>query len=103
MTDQSLNMKGQLVSFVEMKKFLPGIQWFTDARDRLIKFHGNGSVAIASFYWYRSFVLPADMPMEKRKLFSSGVPPATVTLVMEKKDGDWKIVHTQYSRLNPQN
>ena len=61
MTNQTMNMELQQAGFDEAKKFVPGVKWFTDARDRLIKFYGNGTVAVASFYWYRTFVLPAEI------------------------------------------
>jgi hypothetical protein len=98
MTNQIMNMELQQAGFDEAKMSVPGVKWFTDARDRLIKFYGEGSVAVASFYWYRSFVLPADTPPEKVKLLNP-VQPATFTLVLEKKSGDWKIVHTHSSPL----
>lgn len=98
MTNQTMNMELQQADFDEAHKLVPGVKWFTDARDRLIKFYGDGSVAIASFYWYQTFVLPADTPPEKAKSFSP-LQPSAITLVLEKKSGDWKIVHTHSSPL----
>ena len=49
MTNQSLNMNMQQSQFDAMLKSINGIKWFTDARDRLIKFYGDGKVAVASF------------------------------------------------------
>ena len=100
-TNQAMNMESQQSQFDAAKTFVPGVKWFTDARDMLIKFYGDGKVAVASFYWYRTFVLPADTPLEKAKLFSSP-QPIVITLVLEKK-GDWKIVYTHSSSLNPLN
>ena len=100
-TNQAMNMESQQSQFDATKTFVPGVKWFTDARDRLINFYGDGKVAVASFYWYRTFVLPPDTPLEKAKLLSSP-PPGVITLVLEKK-GDWKIVHTHSSSLNPAN
>ena len=100
-TNQAMNMESQQSQFEASKAFVSGVKWFTDARDMLIKFYGDGKVAVASFYWYRTFVLPADTPLEKAKLFSSP-QPIVITLVLEKK-GDWKIVHTHSSSLNPLN
>jgi len=98
-TNQNMNMRQQQANFDAAIEFLPGVQWFTDARDRLIKFYGNGSVAVASFYWYRTFILPGDTPLEIAQTF---VPfnPAVITLVLEKQGGDWKIVHTHNSELS---
>ncbi len=97
MTNQTMNMKLQQARFDEAKKFVPGVKWFNDARDRLIKFYGDGSVAVASFYWHQTFILPADTPPEKAKSFSPS--QLAITLVLEKKSGDWKIVHTHSSPL----
>ena len=99
--NQAMNMESQQSQFDAAKAFVAGVKWFTDDRDRLIKFYGDGKVAVASFYRYRTFVLPADTPLEKAKLFSSP-QPIVITLVLEKKR-DWKIVHTHSSSLNPPN
>jgi hypothetical protein len=98
-TNQDMNMRSQQAAFDAGQEYLPGIRWFTDARDRLIKFYGNGNVAVASFYWYRTFVLPGNTPPEIAATF---VPfnPAVITLVLEKQGGDWKIVHTHNSELS---
>lgn len=97
-TNQKMNMDIQQADFDEARKWAPGVKWFTDARDRLIKFYGDGSVAVASFYWYQNYVLPADMPQEKADQFGP-LRPAAITLVLEKKSGNWKIVHTHTSPL----
>ena len=101
MTNQAMNMELQQSQYDAWKAFVPGVKWFTDARDRLIRFYGDDKVAVASFYWYRTFVLPADTPLEKGKLFSPP-QPIVITLVLEKKR-NWKIVHTHSSALNPPN
>jgi ketosteroid isomerase-like protein len=100
-TDQATNMRIQQAVYDQLKKRLPGVQTFTEDRDRLIKFYGNGSVAVASFYRYVTTILPATTSPEVAKEF----PPlaaGVVTLVLEKRDGDWKIVHTHASELGPQ-
>ena len=86
-TDQVRNMETQQLQFDAAKGFVAGVKWFTDDRDRLIKFYGDGKVAVASFYRYRNFVLPPDTPLEKAALFNSP-PPSVFTLVLEKS-GDW--------------
>lgn len=101
MTNQAMNMELQQSQYDSWKVFLPGVKWYTDARDRLINFYGDGKVAVASFYWYRTFVLPGDAPLEKAKLFSPQ-PPVVITLVLEKKRA-WKIVHSHSSTLDPPN
>lgn len=97
-TNQSMNMEIQQAGIDEAKKWAPGVKRFTEARDRLIKLYGNGSAAVASFYWHTSRVLPADMPQEKADQFGP-LRPTTVTLVLEKQGGNWKIVHTHSSPL----
>ncbi len=97
-TNQQMNMRMQQAGFDAQNEYLPGIQWFTDDRDRVIKFYGGGRVAVASFYRYRSFVLPANTPPDVAQSMAP-IYPAAMTLVLEKQDGDWKIVHTHISQL----
>jgi len=99
-TDQATNMRIQQAAFDVLKKQLPGIQTFTEDRDRLIKFYANGSVAIASFYRYTTTVFPPNTPPDAANA-AAPLPPAAITLVLEKRDGDWKIVHTHLSNLAP--
>jgi ketosteroid isomerase-like protein len=100
MTNQAMNMRIQQAGFDVQKEILPGAQWFTDARDRLIRFYGRGDVAVASFYWYVTVVLPANATDEQVQ--NAVQPqPAVLTMVLEKQGGDWKIVHTHNSALGP--
>ena len=99
MTNQSLNMNMQQSQFDAMLKSINGIKWFTDARDRLIKFYGDGKVAVASFYWYRAFVLPPNTNSEKRNIMNKQPDPIVISLVLEKRKGNWKIVHTHTSSM----
>lgn len=98
-TDQKKNMEMQQMNWEEGEKFLPGVKWNFDARDRIIRTYGDGSTAVASFYWYSSYVLPGDAPMEKAKLFGAN-EPSIITLVLEKTGDNWKIVHTHVSMMN---
>ena len=99
-TNQAQNMQIQQAGFDVRNEILPGVQWFTDARDRVIRFYGRGDVAVASFYWYRTFVLPADATDEQMQ--NAVQPqPAVITMVLEKQGGDWTIVHTHNSALGP--
>ena len=98
-TDQSLNMNMQQSQVDAIMKNISGIKWFTDVRDRLIKFYGNGKVAVASFYWHRTFVLPPNTNSEKRNMMKKQLDPVVISLVLEKKKGVWKIVHTHTSLL----
>ncbi|PYO71422.1 MAG: hypothetical protein E6K55_16650 [Gemmatimonadetes bacterium] len=101
-TDQAMNMRIQQAAYDALKKGVPGIQTFTEDRDRLIKFHANGAIAIASFYRYTTTVISPTAPLEVAKA-AAAPPPAAVTLVLEKRDGDWKIVHTHVSNLGQSN
>jgi ketosteroid isomerase-like protein len=100
-TDQGMNMRAQQAQYEVQKKLVPGLQWFTQARDRLVKFYGNGAVAVASFYWYREPVIPAGTPREVAQGIEAGANPTAITLVLEKQAGEWKIVHTHVSDLLP--
>jgi ketosteroid isomerase-like protein len=97
-TDQATNMRIQQAEFDALKKQLPGVETFTEDRDRLIRFHGNGQVAVASFYRYTTYVLPPNTPAEVAKDLAAP-RPGIGTLVLEKRDGGWKIVHTHFSDL----
>ena len=98
-TDQKLNMNMQQAQVDALMKSVCGIKWFTDTRDRLINFYGDGKVAVASFYWYRTFVLPYNTNSEKRNLMKKQPDPVAISLVLEKTNGVWKIVHTHTSLL----
>jgi ketosteroid isomerase-like protein len=99
-TNQAQNMQIQQAGFDVQNEMLPGVQWFTDARDRIIRFYGRGDVAVASFYWYVTVVLPANATDEQVQ--NTVQPqPAVLTMVLEKQGGDWKIVHTHNSALGP--
>ena len=91
-TDQATNMRIQQATFDQLKKRFPGVQTFTEDRDRLIKLYGNGSVAVASFFRYTTTLLPPATPPEVAKEF--GPQAVAISLVLEKRDSDWKIVHT---------
>jgi len=99
-TDQATNMRIQQAAFDQLKKRLPGVQTFTEDRDRLVRFYGNGSVAVASLFRYTTMILPPTTPPDVAKEFGP-VPAVAITLVLEKRDGDWKIVHTHVSQLAP--
>ena len=101
-TDQATNMRIQQAGLDALKKQVPGLETFTEDRDRLIRFHGNGQVATASFYRYTTFVLPPNTPAEVAKDLAAPAP-AAATLVLEKRDGGWKIVHTHFSNLTAAN
>src|SRR5207247_11022863 len=99
--DQEKIMRAQHAQYDVQKKLVPGLQWFTEARDRLVKFHGNGAVAVASFYWYRQPVIPAGTPREVAQGIEATAVPVAITLVLEKQGGDWKGVATDGAYLLP--
>jgi ketosteroid isomerase-like protein len=101
MTNQAMNMEFQQAQLDEMKKKVPGLKWFTDARDRIIKFYGNDKVAVVSFYWYRMAVIPGDTPLEIQEVINSLTLPRVVTIVLTKEGNSWKIAHTHISSLQP--
>jgi hypothetical protein len=79
---------------------MQGLKWFVDDRDRLVKFYGGGRAAVASFYRYMTYIIPADAPPEMAEPLAA-TQPMTFTLVLEKSEGEWKIVHTHVSNLAP--
>lgn len=102
-TDQAYNMNMQQSQADAMLNTFKGIEWFTDTRDRLIKIFGDGQFAVASFYWYRTFILPSSLDAKKRNMMQKQPDPAAITLVLEKRSGSWKIVHTHSSSLVKRN
>jgi hypothetical protein len=99
-TDQALGMRLMQAQYNALKKQVPGIQMFGEARDRLVRFYGSGSVAVASFYRHTTLVAPPDTPPDLAKELGA-LPAAAWTMVLEKRDGQWQIVHTHSSRLAP--
>jgi ketosteroid isomerase-like protein len=100
-TDQAMNMRLQQAQIDEGKKFAPGMKWFTEAHDRLIKVYGRGTVAVASFYWHRTRAVPGDLPVEKARLLGDQPPPVAITHVLVKEGGEWKIAHTHITTMIP--
>lgn len=99
-TDQAKNMRIQQAQMALLQETMPGLRWFVEDRDRLVRFHGNGSVAIASFFRYSTYLIPPGTPPEVSEGLDQ-VPASAVTVVMEKVGGEWKIVHTHFSNLGP--
>ena len=99
-TDQEKNMRIQGAQMTLLQETIPGIRWFVEDRDRLVRFHGNGNVAIASFFRYSTYLIPPGTPPELSEGLDQ-VPASAATVVMEKVGGAWKIVHTHFSDLGP--
>ena len=95
-TDQTLNMKVQQAGLNEAKKRFGGAKHFFEVRDLIVQTHGDA--AVASFYWIRNRVFPADYEGPRNQPM-----PLIQTLVLVKTDGDWKIVHSHASPMVAQN
>lgn len=99
-TDQAKNMRIQAAQFELTRTAIPGIEWFVDDTERLVKFYGGGNVAVASFFRYTTYIVPADAPADMAESLAN-TQPMVVTVVLEKSGGEWKIVHTHISFLTP--
>jgi len=99
-TDQAKNMQIQGAQFENDQAAMRGLRWFVDDRDRLVNFYGSGGVAVASFYRYMTYIIPGDAPPDLAEALTATLPMA-ISLVLEKRDGEWKIVHTHVSNLAP--
>ena len=99
-TDQGKNMQIQQAQFDLTKDAIPGIKWFVDDTERLLRFYGNGRVAVVSFFRYPTYIIPASAPSDMAETLAA-TPPMAMTMVMEKSGGEWKIVHSHISNLNP--
>jgi ketosteroid isomerase-like protein len=101
MTNQAMNMQGQQAWFDFEDGVVRGLHRYVDARDRLIRCYGNGDVAVASFYWYQQVVPPSTITAEQAEMLGQPPQPSVVSLVLERRGGDWSIVHTHTSPLSP--
>ena len=97
--DQKGHMAHQQRWSVIIKKEVPGIAWWTTARDRVIRFYCNGGMAIASYYLVRWVAIPENTPADVAARYPDP-DQYSVTLVLEKIEGAWKIVHTHTSLLH---
>lgn len=99
-TDQAKNMRTQEAQFNLTKDAIPGIRWLVHDTERLVRFYGNGDVAVVSFFRYPVYLIPAGAPPEVAEPLAA-TQPLAVTLVLEKTGGEWLIVHTHISNLYP--
>ena len=97
-TDNVLNMKIQQVQLDLQNKEVPGIRDFVEDRERLIRMLGDGKVAAVSFFRYITRVFPPGTSAEMMKKYPAD-PPVGISLVLEKREGRWIIVHTHASEL----
>ena len=101
MTDQAMNMQGQQAWFDFENGVVRGLHRYVDARDRMIRCYGGGDVAVASFYWYQQVVPPSTLTAAQAEMLGQPPQPSTVSLVLERRGSDWRIVHTHTSPLWP--
>lgn len=95
-TDNGANIEVQQAQANAALQEVPGLQRFTQDTDVLIRFHGDGRVATVSFYRRAVLVHPAGTAPDLRARYAGN--NETGTLVLEKLAGEWKIVHTHWSR-----
>jgi ketosteroid isomerase-like protein len=95
--DNTENMRIQQAEADRRKKLVPGLVQFTEDREPLIRFYGGGQVAVVSFFRYVTRVFPPDTPAETMREYAPS--NEMMTVVLEKRAGEWKIVHTHVSRM----
>src|SRR5262249_28654505 len=70
--DNVENMRIQQAEADRRKKAIPGLQQFSEDREKLIKFYGNGTVAVASVYRYSTRIFPPGTSAELMKEYAAG-------------------------------
>jgi ketosteroid isomerase-like protein len=95
--DNVENMKIQQAEADRRKQLIPELKQFTEDREPLIRFYGGGDVAVVSFFRYVTRVFPPGTSPEVMREYAPS--NEMMTVVLEKRGGDWKIVHTHVSRL----
>ncbi|SRR6266496_623690 len=95
--DNVENMRIQQAEADRRKKAIPGLQQFSEDREKLIRFYGDGKVAVASFYRYSTRVFPPGTSEDLKKEYAAG--KELISLVLEKRGSDWIIVHTHVSDI----
>jgi hypothetical protein len=77
------------------KALIPALVQFVEDREPLIKFHGEGRIAVASLFQAVSRVFPPCSGIDLIKEFEG--KRQLLTVVMERIKGEWLIVHTHPS------
>jgi hypothetical protein len=95
--DNGENIRIQLAQLERRRSLIPGLLQFSEDREPLIKFYSSGNVAIASFYRYVTRVFPPATASDVMKEYKA--TNEMLTVVMEKRSGDWLIVHTHISAI----
>ena len=95
--DNVENMRIQQAEADRRKKLIPGLVQFTEDREPLIRFYGGGKAAVVSFFRYVTRIFPPETPADVMKQYAPS--NEMMTVVLEKRGSEWKIVHTHVSRL----
>ena len=91
-TDNVENMRLQQSQVDNRRKIIPGLIQQIEDRDKLIKFYGDGKVAVVTFFRYATFLFPPGTPPEVKKEYEPS--SEWIMLVLEKRNGKWLIVST---------
>jgi ketosteroid isomerase-like protein len=92
-----LNMQIQQAQADARSKAAPGLRLFVEDRERIIRFVGGKDAAVASFYRFYAAVVPENAPADIKAEYGKAQAPELMTLVLEKRGADWKIVYTHTS------
>ena len=92
LTDNVANMKLQLLGEKRRNTLNPGGLYMATIEDEIVRVYGDA--AVASFR--RSLIWRPSVE-GVRNGSSNNTARQVVTVVMAKRDGDWKIVHTHIS------
>jgi hypothetical protein len=95
--DNARNMEIQQAMADNRRKSSEKLKLFVDDKERIIRFLANGTVAIASFYRFYTGIVPEDAPEHIKEEYGSAQAPELMSLVLEKRNGEWKIVFTHTS------
>ena len=90
-TDNIRNMTNQMAAAARNQELDPDTRLSVAGEDIMIRMLGDEG-AVASFYRFWTVLASADSVRQGRN--PQGPPNDAVTLVLQKIDGDWKIVHT---------
>ena len=90
-TDNIRNMTNQMAAAARNQELDPDTRLSVAGEDIMIRMLGDEG-AVASFYRFWTVLASADSVRQGRN--PQGPPNDAVTLVLQKIDGDWMIVHT---------
>ena len=96
-SDNVGNMRIQQAQVERRSTLMPGLLQFLEDREQLVKFYGDGNVAVASFYRYVTRVFPPNTSPDVMREYK--LANEMLTIVMEKNRDEWLIVHTHISAI----